>query len=160
MPGDRAGVTFRFLAEPSDVNFNGKVHGGSVLKWIDQAGYACAVSWSSRYCVTASIGGVEFLRPVLIGNLVTVSARVVTTGKTSMRIVVNVSARDLRTGDDMLTTSCAMVFVAMDDDGRPTSIEAFVPATEEDRRLADIALRIGTLSSELQAGMRLAYGNS
>lgn len=154
-----AEIEFRFLAEPADVNFSGKVHGGAVLRWIDQAGYACAVSWSSRYCVTASIGGVEFLQPIRIGNLVTVSARVVATGRSSMRIVVKVSARDLRTGDDRLATSCAMVFVAMDEGGKPTAIRAFIPDSDEERRLADIALRIGKLSSELQGEMRLAYGN-
>ena len=45
-------ITLRFLAEPSTVNFGGKVHGGTVMKWIDEAGYACATSWSKRYCVT------------------------------------------------------------------------------------------------------------
>ena len=54
MPGAQSEVTFRFLAEPTDVNFGGKVHGGMVMKWIDQAGYAAAVSWSGRYCVTAA----------------------------------------------------------------------------------------------------------
>jgi acyl-CoA hydrolase len=44
-------ITLRFLAEPTDVNFGGKVHGGAVMKWIDQAGYACAVGWSGQYCV-------------------------------------------------------------------------------------------------------------
>ena len=55
-------ITLRFLAEPGDVNFGGKVHGGAVMKWIDQAGYACAVSWSGYYCVTVSVGGIRFLR--------------------------------------------------------------------------------------------------
>ena len=50
-------VTFRFLSEPADVNFGGKVHGGAVMKWIDQAGYTCAVGWSGRYCVTVYVGG-------------------------------------------------------------------------------------------------------
>jgi acyl-CoA hydrolase len=50
-PASRS-ITLRFLAEPTDVNFGGKVHGGAVMKWIDQAGYACAVGWSGYYCVT------------------------------------------------------------------------------------------------------------
>ena len=45
-------ITLRFLAEPTSVNFGGKVHGGAVMKWIDEAGYACAAGWSGRYCVT------------------------------------------------------------------------------------------------------------
>ncbi len=45
-------IEFRFLAEPIHVNFGGKVHGGMVMKWMDQAGYACAAAWSGKYCVT------------------------------------------------------------------------------------------------------------
>src|SRR4051812_228729 len=58
MAGQQREVTFRFLTEPTDVNFGGKVHGGMVMKWIDQAGYAAAVGWSGRYCVTVAVGGV------------------------------------------------------------------------------------------------------
>jgi acyl-CoA hydrolase len=54
-------ITLRFLAEPGDVNFGGKVHGGAVMKWIDQAGYAYAVAWSRHYCVTVYVGGIRFL---------------------------------------------------------------------------------------------------
>ena len=158
MDKNPAHLTFRFLAEPTDVNFNGKVHGGTVLKWIDQAGYACAVRWSSHYCVTASIGGVEFLAPVRIGDLVTVAARVVATGRTSLRVVVTVAARDLRSGEERLTTHCMMVFVAMNDEGKPVPVPAFAPATEDERHLADLALRMGKLSSELHADVRQACG--
>ena len=51
---------FQFISEPGDVNYGGNVHGGSVMKWIDQAGYACASSWSSSYCVTVYVGGIRF----------------------------------------------------------------------------------------------------
>jgi len=77
-------ITLRFLAEPSDVNFGGKGHGGAVMKWIDQAGYACAVGWSGHYCVTLYVGGIRFYKPILIGNMVEVRARVIYTGKTSI----------------------------------------------------------------------------
>ena len=83
-------VTFRFLAEPTDVNFGGKVHGGVVMKWIDQAGYACAAGWSGHYCVTVSVAGVKFRRPVLVGQLVEVNVLLVHTGKTSMQIFIQV----------------------------------------------------------------------
>jgi len=52
MPGQQRELTLRFLAEPQDVNFGGKVHGGAVMKWIDQAGYACAAGWEGAVCVT------------------------------------------------------------------------------------------------------------
>ena len=79
-------VTLRFLAQPGDVNFGGKVHGGAVMKWIDQAAYACAVAWSGQYCVTVYVGGIRFYRPILIGNLVEVRAKLIHTGKTSMHV--------------------------------------------------------------------------
>ena len=66
-------VTLRFLAEPTDVNFGGKVHGGAAMKWIDQAAYACASAWSKNYCVTVYVGGIRFLAPIKIGDLVEIS---------------------------------------------------------------------------------------
>ena len=72
-------VNLRFMAEPSDVNFGGKVHGGSVMKWIDQAGYACAAGWCGGYAVTVYVGGIRFLRPIQIGQLVEVHAHLFTT---------------------------------------------------------------------------------
>jgi len=63
-------VEFCFLAEPTDVNFGGKVHGGMVMKWIDQASYACAAKWSKRYSVTVSANGIRFIRPILVGQMV------------------------------------------------------------------------------------------
>jgi acyl-CoA hydrolase len=130
------------------------------MKWIDQAGYACAVRWSSCYCVTASIGGVEFLGPVRIGSLITVAAQVVATGRSSLRVVVSVSARDLRSSEEQLTTHCTMVFVALDDAGKPTPVPAFTAQNPEEHRLAELSVRISKLSQQLQAEMRQGYGLS
>jgi acyl-CoA hydrolase len=73
MPSSK--VIFRFLAEPTDVNFGGKVHGGAVMKWIDQAGYACAAGWSGHYCVTVSVAGVKFRRPILAVSYTQIPAK-------------------------------------------------------------------------------------
>ena len=59
----RRAITLRFLAEPTDVNFGGKVHGGAVMKWIDQAGYTCAAGWTGTYCVTVYLGALHFSAP-------------------------------------------------------------------------------------------------
>lgn len=83
-------TVFQFISEPSDVNYGGNVHGGSVMKWIDQAGYACASSWASSYCVTVYVGGIRFYSPIKIGHIVKVEAEVIYTGKTSMHIAINV----------------------------------------------------------------------
>src|SRR6056297_2511272 len=89
-------ITLSFLAEPKEINFGGKVHGGSVMKWIDQAGYACAVGWSGSYCVTVYVGGIKFHKPLKIGDLVNVTAKIIYTGKTSMHIAVDVNSSDPR----------------------------------------------------------------
>ena len=151
MPGTQRDVNFRFLAQPSDVNFGGKVHGGMAMKWIDQAGYACAVGWCGAYCVTVSVSGIQFIAPILIGDLVTVQARLIHTGSSSMHLQVDVLARDLRRGEDRLATSCVMVFVALDaPDGHPTPEAPWEPLTDEDRRLQVYAKRLAALSREMQ----------
>ena len=134
-------ICLRFLAEPGDVNFGGKVHGGAVMKWIDQAGYACAVGWSGHYCVTAYVGGIRFVRPILIGHLVEVDARVIHTGRTSMHIEVAVKAGDPREGVMSETTHCTMVFVAVSSTGGAVPVHPWVPMTPEDIVLRDQAVQ-------------------
>lgn len=89
-------TVFQFISEPSDINYGGNVHGGSVMKWIDQAGYACASYWSSSYCVTVYVGGIRFYSPIKIGHIVKVEAEVIYTGKTSMHISINVFSRNIK----------------------------------------------------------------
>ena len=151
MSGQQHEVTFRFLAQPTDVNFGGKVHGGMVMKWIDQAGYACAVGWSGAYCVTAAVSGIQFVKPILIGDLVSVRAKLIHTGTSSMQMAVDVLARDLRTGDERLATSCVMVFVALDKpDGKPTPVPAWTPRDDNERRLQEKALHLLELSKSME----------
>jgi acyl-CoA hydrolase len=147
-------VVMRFLAEPADVNFGGKVHGGMVMKWIDQAGYACAVSWSSQYCVTVYVGGTRFYKPIHIGHLVEVRARLIHTGRTSMHIAVDVSATDPRSGITKKTTHCTMVFVALDLGGDPIAVPRWEPATDEDRSLERHALHIAEMAKNEEQELR------
>lgn len=99
-------LTLRFLAEPTDVNYGGRVHGGTVMKWIDQAGYTCAAGWSEQYCVTVYVGGIRFYKPILISNMVEVRAKLIYTGTTSMHIAVDVSAGDPKDRVYTKTTHC------------------------------------------------------
>lgn len=151
MSGRQNEVTFRFLAQPTDVNFGGKVHGGMVMKWIDQAGYACAVAWSGAYCVTVSVSGIQFVAPILIGDVVTVRASLIHTGTSSMHMSVDVLARDLRKGEQRLATSCVMVFVALDSpDGRPTPVPHWEPRDDNERRLQVQARQLLELSKGME----------
>jgi len=152
MPGQQREIEFRFLAEPGDVNFGGKVHGGMVMKWIDQAGYAAAVGWSGRYCVTVAVGGIQFVQPILIGDLVTVRCKLIHTGTSSMHFAVDVVARDLKTTSERVATSCVIVFVALDaPDGKPAPVPSWQPLTAADRRAADYAQRLISLSKAMEA---------
>ncbi len=150
MPGHEREVTLRFLAEPTDVNYGGKVHGGAVMKWIDQAGYACAVGWSGQYCVTVYVGGIRFLKPVLIGSLVEVCARLIYTGRTSMHIAVDVSARDPKVGQYSKTTHCVIIFVAVDAQGIPVEVPTWEPQTDEDISLEAYAKRLMELRKGIE----------
>ena len=153
MSGHQRRLTMRFLAEPTDVNFGGKVHGGQVMKWIDQAGYAAAVGWSGRYSVTVAVGGIRFVAPIRIGDLVSVEATLVHTGTTSMHFAVDVHARDPMAGDRArLCTHCVIVFVALDrPEGTPSPVPAWTPASDEDRKLAEYALQVMALSKGIEA---------
>ncbi len=141
-------ITLRFLAEPTDVNFGGKVHGGAVMKWIDQAGYACAVGWSGYYCVTVYIGGIRFYKPVFIGQVVEVKATVVHTGTSSMHIAVDVAATDPRTGTRKRTTRCLIVFVAVDGAGDSVPVPTWTPNTPEEQRFEQYAIHMASLRKE------------
>lgn len=130
-------ITLRFLAEPSTVNFGGKVHGGTVMKWIDEAGYACATRWARHYCVTVSVGSIRFLRPIMIGDLVEVEARLAYTGRTSMNISVEVRAGDMKEGRMNVIAECLAVFVAVDPEGKSLPVQPWNPETPGDMALAE-----------------------
>jgi acyl-CoA hydrolase len=149
----RRQVTLRFLAEPTEVNFGGKVHGGTVMKWIDHAGYTCAVGWSTRYCVTIYVGGIRFYHPIHIGNLVEVHAKLIYTGTTSMHIAVDVSAGDPKDRGMRKTTHCIIIFVAVDQDGKPVAVPSWEPQTEEDRLLHDYAQKLMALRAGIEEEM-------
>ena len=151
MPKRQTTVTLKFLAEPSDVNLYGNVHGGSVMKWIDQAGYACSVGWCGQFCVTVFVSGIRFYRPIRIGYLVEVHGRLIYTGRTSMHIAVEVKAADPRDGQYTRTTQCIVVFVAIDSSGKPVEVPAWEPQTEEEKSLRDYAIRLMELRKGIEA---------
>lgn len=127
----------RFLAAPADVAQDGTtVQAGRVLEWIDKAGYACAVGYSGGYCVTAYVGNVHFTRPIVNGDLIEVTARIAHTGRSSMQVVVTVDAADVRSRQFKPAMDCILVFVAVDEDGRPRQIPAWEPGDEASARLA------------------------
>lgn len=151
-------VEFRFLAEPTDVNFGGKVHGGIVMKWIDQASYACAAQWSKRYCVTVSANAIRFIRPILVGQMISVEARIVHTGKSSMHIYVVVRSGDPRGDKASITNRCFITFMAVDEAGYPTQVPKFEPEKDEDKMLEQVAMHAKDFAKELDADFEKTLG--
>ena len=152
MGGRQRELTMRFLAEPADVNYGGKVHGGQVMKWIDQAGYAAAVGWSGRYSVTVAVGGIRFVAPIRIGDVVSVDTMLVYTGTSSMHFAVEVRARDpMGDAAARLCTHCVIVFVAVDDGGKPVPVPSWTPASDEDKRLSEYAMKVMELSKGIES---------
>jgi acyl-CoA hydrolase len=129
------------------------LHGGVVLKWIDQAGYACAVGWIGQYCVTVYVGGIRFHKPVLICNMVEVSAKLIHTGKTSLHVAVGVSAGDPKEGAYTKTTHCVIVFVAIDDGGMPVEVAHREPKSEQDVALEQYAKKLMELRKDSEKEM-------
>jgi acyl-CoA hydrolase len=152
-------ITFRFLTEPSDVNFGGKVHGGAVMKWIDQVGYTCAVNWSNGYCVTAYVGGIRFLRPIFIGHIAELHARIIYTGTSSMHIAINIQSINPKTQTADHTTSCIIIMVAVDDEGKSRPVTQWLPTTEEDIRLNNYAKELILKRKEIADVMDKFYIN-
>ena len=141
MPGRDREFTMRFLAGAENRNVYGNVHGGSMMKWMDEGAGACAAGWRGLPCVTVAVSGITFHKPVAIGNVVEVRARLIHTGRTSMHIAINVRAGDLREGGLSDTTHCTMVFVAVSSTGGPVPVHAWVPETADDVALGNHALR-------------------
>jgi acyl-CoA hydrolase len=142
-------ITLRFLAEPQDVNFGGKVHGGAVMKWIDLAAYACAAGWSGRYCVTAYAGGIRFVAPIHVGSLVEVSAKVVYTGTSSMHIALEVHACDPKSLNRRLTTHCIVIMVAVDQNGQPEKVPQWEPTEKEDIEQRESAITLMDMRKQI-----------
>lgn len=149
---------FRFLAEPTDVNFGGKVHGGMVMKWIDQASYACAAQWSKRYCVTVSANAIRFIRPILVGQLIWLHARIVHTGKTSMHIYVVVRAGDPKDDKMVVTNRCFITFMAIDDSGYPVEVPKFEAHSDEDKLLEKVAMHGKEFAKKLDQDFEQSLG--
>lgn len=147
-------ITLRFFAQPTDQNALGKVHGGAVMKWIDEAGAAVALSWSKQICVTVYVGGIRFVKPILVGSLIEVHARLIYTGRTSMHVAVDVRAGDPRDGNLSQTTHCIIGYVAIDGAGRPIEVPKWEPQTPEDIALQQHAINAMALSKRIEEEMR------
>lgn len=128
-------LTMTVLMTPDMANFSGNVHGGSLLKLLDQAAYACAAKYCKNYVVTAALDQVFFKQQVNVGELVTFYARVNHVGRSSMEIGVKVVAEHLRTYEKRYTTSCYFTMVAIDENGKSVEVPRLQLETEAEKKL-------------------------
>lgn len=130
------------LMHPEHANLLGNVHGGWVMKLVDEAGALACMRHAQRRVVTVAIDSMVFRQPIRIGDLVILNAEVTYTGRTSMEAEVQVSAEDPITGERTHTNTAYLVYVALDDHGKPTPVRALLAETpEEERRFAEAKAR-------------------
>ena len=127
---------------PTDANSAGFVHGGVVMKLVDEVAGLAAVRHARRRVVTAGADRMTFMQAIHIGEVVTLSASVNAAWHTSMEIGIRVEAENPRTGVVRHTNTAYLTMVAVDDDGRPSAVPALVPGTpDEVRRESEAQLR-------------------
>lgn len=127
-------TTLTELMIPSYANFGGKVHGGIILSLMDKVAYVCATKHAEQYCVTASVGGVDFLAPVDVGDLVSLKASVNYVGKSSIIVGIKVIAENFKTKTVKHTNSSYFTFVAMDENSKPSKVPGLILESETDIR--------------------------
>ena len=122
------------LMTPDMANFAGNVHGGTILKLLDQVAYACASRYAGRYVVTLSVDQVTFRQPVHVGELVTFLASVNYTGTTSLEVGIKVITENIQAHLVRHANSCFFTMVAVDDAGKPTTVPPLKPSTPDEHR--------------------------
>lgn len=127
-------VTITELMIPSFANFSGKVHGGILLSLMDKVAYACATKYSGAYCVTVSVDGVEFRKPVEVGDLVSLYASVNYVGNSSMIVGIRVESLKPKTGEVKHTNSCYFTMVAKNEDGSLCTVPELILTSDLDVR--------------------------
>lgn len=143
-------LTMTVLMTPDMANFAGNVHGGTILKLLDQVAYACASRYAGCYVVTLSVDQVMFRQPIHVGELVTFLAAVNFTGKSSMEVGIKVLAENIRTQVVRHANSCFFTMVAVDEDRRPVSVPPLRPFSPDEKRRYEAAIARKQLRQELE----------
>lgn len=142
-------LTMTVLMTPDTANFSGNVHGGHLLKWLDQVAYACASRYAGRYVVTVSVDQVTFRQPIFVGELVTFLASVNYTGTSSMEVGIKVLAQDIRSQDVRHVNSCFFTMVAVDNDRNPVPVPPLRAFTPDEKRRCEAAKLRKALRTEM-----------
>lgn len=129
-------MTLRFLASEGIPATARRVPGGTVLRWVDEAGFACASAWAKGPCITEFVGGAHFERPIRPGNLVEVHARLASTTDTAMFLAVEVRSGGIHGEPLQEVLHCVAAYTAVDAQEQPRTIDHWNPETPGDVALA------------------------
>ena len=127
-------ITLSQLMHLEHANLLGNVHGGWIMKLVDEAGALACMRHAQRKVVTVTIDSMDFRQPIRIGDLVILNAEVSYTGRTSMEVTVEVHAENPITGEQTHTNTAYLVYVALDDSGRPTPVPPLRTETDEEKQ--------------------------
>jgi uncharacterized protein (TIGR00369 family) len=127
-------VTISQLMHPEHANLLGNVHGGWIMKLVDEAGALACMRHAQRKVVTVAIDSMTFRQPIKIGDLIILNAEVTYTGRTSMEAEVLVIAENPVTGERTHTNNAYLVYVALDDEGNPTAVRPLIAETDDEKR--------------------------
>jgi len=133
-PPSSSRVTLVRQMEIPDANLAGNVHGGEIMRMVDTAAGIAAAKHSGGLAVTAAMDEMSFLEPVYLGDIVTVKASVNQAFTTSVEVGVRVESETMRTGRMVHTSSAYLVYVALDDEGKPRRVPPLIPETDEERQ--------------------------
>lgn len=133
-------VENREMVQPNHANMLGSAHGGNVMKWMDEVGAMSAMRFSGATCVTARVDRMNFERPISVGDTAYITAYVYDAGETSVKVRLITEREDLRTRERERTTESHFVYVAIDEDNRPTTVPELTVDSAEGRRLRREAL--------------------
>lgn len=125
----------RQLVQPNHANSLGTVHGGNVLKWMDEVGAMSAMRFAGTQCVTAHIHSVDFERPIRVGEIILTESYVYRAGETSVHVRVRAYRENPQTGEASKTTESYFVYVGIDENHEPTPVPELTVSSENEREL-------------------------
>ena len=133
-PVSASRTTISQLMNPEHANNAGNVHGGYLMKLVDEAGGIASMRHSGRRTVTVAVDRLTFQEPIFIGDLITIVAEVSYVGRTSMEVEVSVTSEDVKAGSRRHTNTAYLVYVALDQNGKPAPVPPLDPETDAQRQ--------------------------
>lgn len=150
-------VTIAQMMQPEHANYHGNIHGGWIMKLVDEVGALACMRHAQRRVVTVAVDQMIFRQPIRAGDLVILTAEVSYAGRTSMEAEVHVVAENPVTGECTYTNTAYVVYVALDEEGKPTQVPLLIAESEaEQQRMADGKAR---QAYRLEQSRRMGYNN-